>query len=327
MDSPQDRAFRAVLNFVSDLWSVFSSSEISPLALYNRLTGHVKFSDKEAIKKFLGGYFMFFSLYETEVVNGTMHLPSDARITYSDKVFIDIGRLHSRADADTKKAIRNHLLNISTIMAPTDEKRAKLQEAVSGITTAPRTSSTEGESSIPLPGLSGTDNESKFVKSLLSDIESAAKSADTANPAAAMASLFSNGKMGDIFNSIQTKVESGELNVEKFGTIIKDVVGSFTGMMGSDSSMGSMFGGLASMFGSKGAGHGTAAALIETPVVASADEVRAALAERATRPKDEEIVVPQKSKNRKTKSRDDFSDSVDVKPTPKKSKGKNKKTT
>jgi hypothetical protein len=305
MDSPQDRAFRAILNFVNDLWSAFSSREVTPLALYHRLLQHVKFTDKDAINRFLGGFFMFVSTHDPEIVGGGMTLAPTASIAYSERAFIDIGRLYHRADSETKKAIRNHLLNISAIMMPTEDKNAKLKEAVAS-TGASTTPSSVAEMS-SAAGVDDSSAESKLVKGILAKVEDATKSVDASNPTAAITSLFSSGVMTDLFGSMQASVESGDVNPQKLLGTIQQVMGSFMGGIGGDSAsgagggMGNMFSGIMGMMAGTGkaTGHGTAAALMAEGPPVSADEIKAALSAR----KDgtEEVVPTSSGKKKKNK--------------------------
>ena len=134
MDTVEDKnvkVFRAVNLFVDDLWNVFSTKGTSALAVYRRLLSTKLETDADALEKGKMGFARFLLAHEDKLVNNTLDkLPAGATIRYdkSDRIRIDIQKYYSRSDETGKEAIRRHLINISYIMDPSEQKDAILAE-------------------------------------------------------------------------------------------------------------------------------------------------------------------------------------------------------
>lgn len=256
-----DNAFRAIINFIDELWKGFGSKgEVSQLALYHRLIQHVKFTDIASIQKFLSGFMLFFASYDESIINSSMNIPADVKIVYSDRIFLEIGKIVSHSDETTKNILRNHLLNISSILLPTDVKKTKLREII-GVSTKP-SEVIEPKSLISQDGSA----ESRFMNGLISKAEAAAKDIDSSNPAAAITGLFSSGVFQEMLTSMQSEVEKGDIDPQKLLGSIQSLAGS-SGILGGGNDMSSMLGGITSMMGGLGgSSRGTASALLESPV-------------------------------------------------------------
>ena len=218
MEGRYNKALVAVTTFVEDLWDAFGvKTEVSPLALYNRLlTSHLNSDDKEAVNKCLMNFRQFVVIHNDNLVDDNLDgIPKNARIPYGDskKVYIEIGLFIADSDEDTKAVIRQHLLTISTILEPDNKKMAAL------------------ESKIEELKIDTSTKEGKFVGDIL---EKAGKTmsqlslSDNQNPASAMAGLMQSGILADLTLGLQQGVGSGEMDIAKLFESMQGAMGVFT---------------------------------------------------------------------------------------------------
>lgn len=254
MDSPQDLAFRAILNFANELHTIFGPTGQSmtksqiPFAAYHRLLGFLRFTDIDSINRVIGGFTKFLILYDEDIVSGRMALPTTARVEYTDKAYIDIGRMYSTADDDTKTAIRKHLLNISAIIFKSEEKKKLLMTML-----APTPASGGGGGDAPtidsilksVPGLSDGSKESNILKDVMSKVSDAASTTDASNPAEAIKSILSSDAITNLLGGMTDG--SNDLDFGKLSGTIQSLMGAFMG--GSGGGLASMFTGMSALTG------------------------------------------------------------------------------
>lgn len=200
MDKLQLEAFSAIVAFVKELSNVFGHpTKVTPLSLYSRMIDHIKFTDKEAIRKSISGFSDFFTRYGSVLeLEKLSEIPRGTTILYgtNERVYIDIQKFIYQADAPTKECILRHLLTIYAILEPDSNRLDKLQKITNGAI----------DSSTP---------EGDFINTIVNKAQTAMKGIETDNPATAMMGLFNSGILGDMMGGLKTGVESGKMDMRK----------------------------------------------------------------------------------------------------------------
>lgn len=215
MDTCEDKnikVFEAVKAFVDDLWNVFSTKGTSALAVYRRLLSTKSEADADALNKIKMGFARFLLSHEDKLVNNSLDtLPAGATIRYdrSDRIRIDIQKYYTRSDAMGKEAIRRHLIKISYIMDPSEQKDAILAEEMNEL------------------GIESDTNEGRFIAGIVSKAKESMGDIDTTDPMQATMSLMSSGILQEMIGGLQSGTDSGELDPRKLFDSMKGVVGQF----------------------------------------------------------------------------------------------------
>lgn len=183
--------FRAITNFVSELSEAFGN-RFHSLKLYNRLITKTTLSNVEAIKKHISVFTAFAVSARNELVSQDINSLQGVRISYSDRVFIDVGSVLKQADSETRVVIYKHLLSISALVDPLGKAKDVLKELNS--------SNTQSE-----------NKEDNLFEEIFSTISDNVK--PDSNPMEAIGSLLSSGALTNIISNMTQKAENGELNI------------------------------------------------------------------------------------------------------------------
>lgn len=236
-DKKNRDAFGAIVSFINDLWDAFGDpKQKSPLALYNRLVVHIKFTDKDSIAKAVAGFTEFLKDYETSILKNTLDdIPRDTKIKYgtSGMVYLDIQNFiyQTRKDSDARETIRQHLLTISAILNPNNEKLDKIAElerraaeSLSGA--ASTTGGMVGPGGLKLN--TGT-KEGQFLAKIMGNAQNAMQNVSTDNPMEAMFGIIKSGVLQDMIGGIQEGVSSGEMSMQGLLGSMQSAIGSIAG--------------------------------------------------------------------------------------------------
>jgi len=217
MDEKYVESFKAIVNFVDDIFEVYGNSKkASPLNLYRRLIGHIEESDGEALNKVLCPFQEFIGKYDNVIMENRLDvIPRETRIRYgtSDTVYIDIQKfIHlSRQDHDAREAIRQHLIAISAILEPNGKKLEELDKRMNEL------------------NVDTTTNEGKFITDILGRAKTnmdGLEDINMENPTQAIMGLLSSGVIQDMLTGIQEGVKNGDMDMHK-------LLGSMHSAMGS----------------------------------------------------------------------------------------------
>lgn len=209
-------AFSAIVSFVNDLWDVFGNKKkVSPLALYHRLTENLVISDTSSVTKIVDGFKVFFRAHELCILKDELEkIPRDVVIYYGDskKVYLEIQKFiyKTEDDSETRASLRKHLLNISTILDPTDSKIAELEkrEASGGLNVD--TSTKEGQ----------------FIHNIMEKAKTSMADISTDKPMEAMMTIFKSGVIQDMVQGLQQGVGSGEMSMQKLLGTMQSAIGA-----------------------------------------------------------------------------------------------------
>jgi hypothetical protein len=205
MDNTSILIFKSITGFISDLNTEFGSKHKS-IALYNRLLEKTGIVHIGPVHKHIECFRKFFSenVKGMEEQNPSLFLSS--RISYSDRVYVDMASVLRHSSQETSSIIWKHLLTIWGLIEPTSQAKRILSESVKQS--------------------NGTDKESKFLSDIIERVEKSVNSADVdmSSPMSAVSNLMSSGVFTDLINGMQTGLSDGSLDIGK-------LMGSVQGMM------------------------------------------------------------------------------------------------
>lgn len=203
--SDSNKAFDAIKSFIGDLYLVFGGkTNISkPLSFYHRLTTKAENQTPQTVDKVLKSFKDFLLKYDENIVNDTLKkIPNGTRITFGDSkiVYIEINKYIYLSDAETLTAIRHHLVTISALVLPSDNKLKELERIKTYI-----------ESNSP---------EQKFVEKMLGKVKGVMESIGgsenlSENPADALMKLMSSGVLNDLSGMFKGGVDNNNLDLGK----------------------------------------------------------------------------------------------------------------
>jgi len=228
------KTFTKIADFVAQLHEAFcQNSKFHEIELYNHLLGKTKLSNKAAIHKHIELFSSFclinFKAIETRNINEL----KQEKVSYSDKVFLDMKQLLTISDNDTSKSIWDHLLVISACTDPTSKATELLKELQNSNT-----------------------SENQFLNKFLQKVESSIDPQKaTSNPMEAAASLLQGGVLNDLISSMDTGIKSGDLDISKLMGTVQGMLGSLSNNSNNSSNplgnidMGSIMGMVGNMMG------------------------------------------------------------------------------
>jgi len=221
--------FKALSNFCISLEEVFGKQQRS-LKLYVRLITKTTLSHEKAIKKHICAFRDFcIANRDALEVKDASKLTMD-KISYSERVFIDIKRILSIADKETTSVIWKHLLTISALVDPTGKARQILKDSAKK----------DG----------GSGLEANFLSDIIGKVE---KHVDPdANPMDAVASIMKSGVFAELVGGMGDGLQDGSLDLGKLMGTVQSMVSNLSGGEGGGEGMDL----ISSMMGSLSAGAG-----------------------------------------------------------------------
>jgi hypothetical protein len=220
------KAFRAISNFVHDLESAFGARH-KPLKLYNRLISHTKIFHDDAVKKHITLFHDFCVANKTAIVSKTSLNLVQKRVSYSERVYIDLEFIFRIAGSD-EDSVWKHLLNIAAIVDPQDDTKELLKKSIEDEKKA-------GEDT----------NEKEFLSNIIHKIETNVK--PNANPMETVTNLLQSG----FVNEMMTEMKSNKLNMGKLLGAVQGMVKNMNTEAGNDSvdpAMGNMLNSITGLF-------------------------------------------------------------------------------
>ncbi len=218
MDDQKLRIFNAIASFVQDLNAGFGK-KYKPVALYNRLVERTTLRDITAVERHVNAFRTFF-------VNNTSYIQSkslanNVRVVYSERVYLDIGRILSKTDSDTHKHIHQHLVTIYSLMnIGTRQGREALESLKQDAEENQRP-----ELDLNLPDTT----EGNFIKDTLTEMtEHFDNMEEDANPMMMMSSMMQSGFFTKFMGDLQTKFSNGDMNLRSLMGTVTNVISEAT---------------------------------------------------------------------------------------------------
>jgi hypothetical protein len=193
--------FKAISNFTKELGGMFSNKQRS-LKLYCRLIDKTKLSHDLPILKHIDA-FREFCIKNRDAIVDESTLFNENKISYSERVYIDMSEIINLADSDDKPVIWKHLLYISALVDPTGKAKEALKSSMK----------TDNSS----------NKENKFLSDIIDKVESHVDPG--ANPMQAFSSIMKSGIFNDLISGMNNGLSGGDLDISK-------LMGSVTNMAG-----------------------------------------------------------------------------------------------
>jgi hypothetical protein len=192
--------FKAIANFANDLAEVFGDNQRS-LKLYAHLISKTTLSHDKPIQKHIEAFRNFCVANRDAISARDYKILVEKRITYSDRVYINIPEIFKKSDAETSGIIWKHLLTISALVDPTGKAREILKEQTT----------------------SGTGvGEANFLTDIISKVESHVD--PNANPMEAVASIMKSGIFNDLVSGMGSGLQDGSLDLGKLMSTVQTMV-------------------------------------------------------------------------------------------------------
>jgi hypothetical protein len=197
-------AFRAICNFVNDLAEEYGKRH-KPLLLYKRLANHTQISHDKAIKKHNSIFTEFCTDNREALTTQDSSKLVNKRLSYSDRVFIDMEFIFRVSDAETAPVIWQHLLTISALLDPSGNAKNILRKQAED-------------------GKSGGD-EAKFINDIISKVQTHIK--PDSSPMESITNILKSGVAQEVVGGIKGRLQSGKMDFGKMMGSIKDVISNF----------------------------------------------------------------------------------------------------
>jgi len=215
MDNNTALAFNTICNFIRDLSGSFGNKQKS-LLLYGHLIEKTGLIHIDPVKKHINIFKKFVEENQDAIEKRDKNLFHSNSISYSDKVSIDIRNIFDICDKDEEKIIWNHLLTISAVLNPVGNAKQILKEL---------TASKKGGG--------GDINEDNFLKNIMEKIGSEVENydADSMNPMQMIGSMMSSGALNDVFQSISSGLNEGNLDLGSMMNSMQSLVSNLSTMV------------------------------------------------------------------------------------------------
>jgi len=217
MDDKTALAFNTICNFIRDLNDSFGTRQKS-LLLYGHLIEKTGLIHMEPVKKHLQIFRNFVQTNDDAIQARDKKKIKLGRISYSDKVAIDLQSIFQMADREEEKVIWVHLLTISAILHPEGQAKQTLKDLKNSRTA----SSGSG---------GGEDN---FLKNMMDKIGEQIQSNDgqDVNPMQMIGSLMSSGVFSELFQGLSSGMSDGNMDIGKMMGSMQGLLNNLNTMVG-----------------------------------------------------------------------------------------------
>lgn len=192
--------FKAISNFANDLAVVFEDKH-RPLKLYAHLINKTTIAHDKPIQKHINAFNKFCIANREAILEKSVAKISKPKISYSERVFIDMKDIFLHADIETQSVIWKHLLTISALVDPTGKARQVLKEQVE----------TNG------------GGEVNFLSEIISKVENSVDP-NLTNPMDAVSSIMKSGVFTDLVQGMGNGLQDGSLDLSKLMGTVQDMV-------------------------------------------------------------------------------------------------------
>jgi len=196
--------FKCICNFIKDLNETFGKHQKS-LLLYSTLIEKTGIMHEEPIKKHIKIFYQFVKENETNILekNGSF---KTTKITYSDKVGIDLEPILKMADKDEKEAIFNHLLTLLAVLDPSSTAKEVLKKEIDN-----------------KKKMGDKPNEESFLKDIIHKVSDQMDD-NVENPLQLMNKMMSSGVFSEIVENMNSSINNGDLDLGKMVNSIQMVM-------------------------------------------------------------------------------------------------------
>lgn len=222
MDNNTALAFNTICNFIRDLNASFGTKQKS-LLLYGHLIEKTGLIHIDPVKKHINIFKHFIDQNQEAIEDRNKNKFKTYNISYSDKVAINIKEIFDLCDREEEKVVWNHLLTISAVLNPTGNAKQILRDLSS-------TKKGTGNSAGAGAGSAGEDN---FLKNIMDKIGSEVDNydSDNMNPMQLIGSMLSSGALNDVFQSLSSGLNEGNLDLGSMMNSMQSMVNNLNTMV------------------------------------------------------------------------------------------------
>ena len=210
--------FRAIANFLKDISSA-CTKKYKPLALYNRLIEKTTIVNEEPILKHVSVFKKFCISNRKALEKQNYQELKNSKISYSERVYINMEHLFKITDKADHEAIWKHLLIISTLIDKEGNSKNILKEI---------DHKEKNNKNVKLS--LGKSNEADFINNMVEKVGENINP-DVSNPMEAVSSIMSSGVFTDLIGDMNKGIESGDMNLGGLMGVVQNMMGSLDGKM------------------------------------------------------------------------------------------------
>jgi hypothetical protein len=205
MDNNAIISFKAITTFITDLHNEFGTKYKS-ISLYQRLLEKTGIVHTGPILKHIDCFRNFFLTNKEAMETQDVTKLVETKISYSERVFVDIDLIFKDTDPNTAKIIWQHLLTIWGLIDPLSDAKQSLRSLSSNTSTGVI--------------------EDDFLNNIISKVEQTVDPSKMsgANPMEMVSNLMQSGVFNDLISGMQGGLSDGSLDMNK-------LMGSVQGMM------------------------------------------------------------------------------------------------
>jgi len=224
-------AFKSICNFINNLSAEYGKKHKS-LKLYNRLINKTQISHDQVIKKHISLFQKFCSENREALATQSREKLVEKKITYSDRVYVDMDLILGMADKETSSVIWKHLLTISAIVDPAGKAKEILRKNAEDGKAGP--------------------SESNFLADIISKVEK--NISPDANPMEAVSSIMQSGIFTDLMAGMQSGLSNGQLDMGKLLGAVQGMMANMGEQAGDDPEAKNAMGMISNLMGTMTAG-------------------------------------------------------------------------
>jgi hypothetical protein len=195
-------SFKAISTFTTELGTLYSKQQRS-LKLYCRLINKTTVAHDTSIQKHIDAFKIFCVTNREAIVTKSANKIVMSKISYSQRVFIDMSNIFKLSDNDTSKIIWDHLLCISALVDPGGKAKELLKKNME--------SGKVGEL------------ETTFLTDIINKVEQHVD--PHANPMEAVSSIIKSGIFTDLVGGMNDGLSNGTLDLGKIMGAVQEMVG------------------------------------------------------------------------------------------------------
>ena len=196
--------FNSIVQFVDELNQSFGGKQKS-LQLYARLVEKTTLSHNESILKHITAFKTFCDTNKDAILEKKHANISDGKITYNQRVYINMTDIFSRADASERSVIWKHILKLFALIDPTSNAKKVLKDTLN-----------TGEHV----------NEEQYLNNFIDKINNSVN--ENEDPAACVTNLMSSGMIPELIGGMTNGLQNGELDLGKLMGTVQTMMGSLS---------------------------------------------------------------------------------------------------
>lgn len=203
--------FKSISDFTSELVELFSKYQKS-LKLYGRLINKTTLVHEKSIHKHIEAFRDFCVSNRQAIISKSVENLTKKKISYSERVYIDMKEIFKLSDKDTSKVIWDHLLCISALVDPAGNAREILKKNLENGNTG--------------------GSETNFLTDIIDKVEATVN--PNASPMEAVSSIMQSGIFTDLIGGMNNGLSNGSLDIGKLMGAVQGMVSQLGEKTGGD---------------------------------------------------------------------------------------------